>query len=251
MNPNLLLETARAAALEAGKAMRERAGGDLAVNEAHQHDIKIQLDVDLQKMIEARVLGAFPNHAVLGEEGGEGSGGKGYEWVIDPIDGTVNLFYGIPHFCTSIACRLDGEEVCGVVYDPMRDECFTAAKGCGAFCNGKPLKASARSRLDEAILSVGFSKGPDAVGKALEVYQYYVTRVRKMRAMGSAALDMVYIAAGRFDAYIEQGIKIWDIAAGRLILEEAGGKVDLTPKSGQKHHYHICAWNGKLELPVR
>jgi myo-inositol-1(or 4)-monophosphatase len=251
MNTEQLLETARKAALQAGQAMRERVGGDLAVNEAHQHDIKIQLDVDLQKMIENHLLGAFPDHAILGEEGGEGSDGKGYEWIVDPIDGTVNLFYGIPHFCTSIACRVDGETVCGVIYDPMRDECFWAAKGSGAFCNGKPIRASPRVKLEESILSVGFSKGPDAVGKALEVYHYYVTKVRKMRAMGSAALDMAYIASGRYDGYIEQGIKIWDIAAGQLILEEAGGKVDLTPKPGAKHHYHICAWNGCLDLPVR
>ena len=240
---------AEEAARKAGKLIRSHCGTDVVVNESHHHDLKIQLDVDTQKLLEAAILGAFPGHAILGEEGGSGSEGRGSEWILDPIDGTVNLAYGLPHFCVSIAYREDGVTRVGVIYDPMRDELFSAVLGGGAFLNGRPIRASRRAKLEEGILALGFSKSAESVEKCLELYQFYARRARKLRAMGSAALDMAYIASGRIDAYIEQGIKIWDIAAGQLLLEEAGGKVVLTPKS-EPHHYHIKAWNGAMDLPV-
>ena len=245
-----LLKTAREASLKAGATLREGFGADVVVNEAHHHDLKIQLDVDTQALITQCILSAFPTHKILGEEGGEGSGGRGYEWILDPIDGTVNLAYGIPHFCVSVACRLDGVTMVGVIYDPMRDELFEAVKGGGARLNGKSIHVSTRSKIEEAIMAIGFSKNLDNIEKCLSLYQYYARRARKLRAMGSAALDMAYIAAGRMDAYMEQGIKIWDIAAGHLILEEAGGRIDLIPRS-EPHQYQIYAWNGRLELPER
>ncbi|MDX6766540.1 MAG: inositol monophosphatase family protein [Candidatus Methylacidiphilales bacterium] len=240
---------AESAAREAGQLIRSQCGSDVVVNESHHHDLKIQLDVETQQLLEKRILEAFPNHAILGEEGGSGSGGSGAEWILDPIDGTVNLAYGLPHFCVSIAFRQEGVTQVGVVYDPMRDECFSATKGGGAMCNGRAIRASRRERLDEGILALGFSKSAESVEKCLELYQFYGRRARKLRAMGSAALDMAYIAAGRMDAYIEQGIKIWDIAAGQLLLEEAGGRVVLTPRD-EPHHYHIKAWNGVMDLPM-
>ena len=247
---DLLLVTARDAALRAGASLREGFGSEVVVNESHHHDLKIQLDVDTQALLTRSILSVFPEHQILGEEGGEGSGGSGYEWILDPIDGTVNLAYGIPHFCVSVACRLDDEILVGVIYDPMRNELFEAARGSGARLNGKTIHASQRTKIEEAIMALGFSKSADSIEKCLEMYQHYARRARKLRAMGSAALDMAYIASGRLDAYIEQGIKIWDIAAGQIILEEAGGKIDLTPRD-EPHHYHICAWNGLLELKQR
>jgi len=244
-----ILSAAADAARKAGAHIRAHCGTDIQVNEAHHHDLKIQLDVDTQQLLEHAILSRFPGHAILGEEGGEGSGGADGEWILDPIDGTVNLAYGIPHFCVSIAYREGGTVQAGVVYDPMRDELFTAARGLGAFCNGRPIRASRRDRLEEGILALGFSKSAESVEKCLELYQYYARRARKLRAMGSAALDMAYIAAGRLDAYIEQGIKIWDIAAGQVLLEEAGGKVELTPRA-EPHHFHIKAWNGCMDLPI-
>lgn len=245
-----ILATASEAARRAGAHIRAHCGTDLQVNEAHHHDLKIQLDVDTQRLLEASILGVFPGHAILGEEGGEGSGGAAGEWILDPIDGTVNLAYGIPHFCVSIAYREGGLVQAGVVYDPMRDELFSAGRGRGAWCNGRPIRASRREKLEEGILALGFSKSAESVEKCLELYQFYARRARKLRAMGSAALDMAYIAAGRIDAYIEQGIKIWDIAAGQVLLEEAGGKVELTPRA-EPHHYHIKAWNGRMDLPLK
>lgn len=243
------MRTAQKAALSAGsfilKAIQSK---KIVANHIHDHDIKIQLDVDTQALLTKMICKDFPDHAILGEEGGEGSKGKSYEWILDPIDGTVNLFYGIPHFCISIACRYENKILVGVILDPVRRECFHAIAGKGAFLNGKRIHVSQRSKLGEAILALGFSKGKDSIDKCLELYQFYGPRARKLRAMGSAALDMAYIAAGRIDAYIEQGIKIWDIAAGMLILEEAGGKIKLMAKK-QLHHYHICASNGRIKLP--
>jgi myo-inositol-1(or 4)-monophosphatase len=244
-----ILDVAQSAAREAGALIRRHCGTEVVVNESHHHDLKIQLDVDTQALLEKTILGAFPGHAILGEEGGSGSSGRGSEWILDPIDGTVNLAYGLPHFCVSIAYRMDGMTQVGVIYDPMRDECFHALRGQGAFCNGRPIRASRREKLEEGILALGFSKSAESVEKCLELYQFYARRARKLRAMGSAALDMAYIASGRIDAYIEQGIKIWDIAAGQLILEEAGGKVVLTPRN-EPHHFHIKAWNGVMDLPM-
>ncbi len=245
-----LLETARQSALSAGALLRERFGTQLVVNEASHHDLKIQLDVDIQNLLTREIQSAFPEHLILGEEGGEGSGGRGYEWILDPIDGTVNLAYGIPHFCVSVACRLDDKILAGVIYDPMRNELFEAVRGGGAKLNAASIHVSDRTKIEEAILALGFSKSSESVEKCLELYQHYARKARKLRAMGSAALDMAYIASGRLDAYIEQGIKIWDIAAGLVILEEAGGKVELTPRSEQ-HHYHVCASNGLLDLKFR
>lgn len=235
-------------AREAGQRLAKAVHGTQEVNEETQHDVKIQLDVDTQEQIEKQLLSHFSDHHILGEEGGGGNGGKGIEWIIDPIDGTVNLVYGIPHFCVSIGCRVEGEYVLGVVYDPNRDECFTAVRGHGAFCNGRPIRVSSRTNLDKAILSLGFSKSSEAVEHCLELVRFYAVRVRKLRAMGSAALDMAYVAAGRFDAYIEQGISAWDIAAGKVLIEEAGGQVDLVPRE-EREKFRIKAWNGKMELP--
>lgn len=249
IEPDKLLEVAKSAALKAGdfilKVMESK---ELEVAQEHDHDIKIKLDSDTQDLLTKLICKEFPDHAILGEEGGEGSDGEGYEWILDPIDGTVNLFYGIPHFCISIACRYHGDIQAGVIWDPSRKECFHAIHGGGAYLNDKQIHVSKRKHLNEAILALGFSKGKETVAKCLELYQFYGPRSRKLRAMGSAALDMAYIAAGRMEAYIEQGIKIWDIAAGMLILQEAGGKIVLTPWK-EKHHYHICASNGLIDLP--
>ncbi|MDR1304010.1 MAG: inositol monophosphatase [Verrucomicrobiales bacterium] len=251
MNLTLLLQTAEAAARLAGAALKKAFGGEVVVNEARHHDLKIQLDKDTQALLVEFLLRQFPASAILGEEGGAGSGGRGVEWILDPIDGTVNLAYGLPHFCVSVACRVEGDLVAGAIYDPLRDELFKAAVGRGATLNGKTITVSGRAKLEEAIMAIGFSKTAQAVEKCLELQQYYARRARKLRALGSAALDLAYIAAGRMDAYLEQSIQIWDIAAGVVILREAGGKIDLAPLPGRPNVYHACAWNGVLELPRR
>lgn len=170
-----------------------------------------------------------------------------YEWVVDPIDGTVNLFYGIPHYAVSIACRLDGRTLAGVIYDPNRDELFASHAGGGSTLNGQSIHVAKRTDLKEAILALGFSKGKTTIRKCLDLYHHYGEKVRKLRAMGSAALDLAYVASGRLDAYIEQGVSLWDVAAGALLVEEAGGQVRMSPGE-PAGKIHLVASNGRIPL---
>ena len=248
-SPESLRSTAERVARNAGMAPRKAKEESLQVDAAEQHDIKLELDRRIQEQIRKEILRVFSDHGFLGEEGGESAHAGQYEWVVDPIDGTVNLFYGIPHYAVSIACRLDGRTLAGVIYDPNRDEMFTTHAGGGSFCNGKPIRVTHRTKLDEAILALGFSKGKTTIQKCLELYHHYGEKVRKLRAMGSAALDLAYVASGRLDAYIEQGVSIWDVAAGALLVEEAGGQVRISPgePSGK---IHLVASNGRIPLDM-
>jgi myo-inositol-1(or 4)-monophosphatase len=227
------------------------------VNEAHQHDIKLELDVRSQKLIERGLARAFPDVAVLGEEGESNADDAPARWVIDPIDGTVNFAYSIPHACISIALQIRNAAkpgpnvhpdalyttVTGLIYDPFVDEMFTAIKGAGARLNGRRISVSKRSDPKESIVSIGFAKEKRTVEAMTPVLAHMLGRVRKIRMMGAAALAMAYVSCGRFDAYLESGLRLWDIAAGGLILEEAGGEFWNKPLPGA-HYYEIAANNG-------
>ena len=173
-----------------------------------------------------------------------------HQWVVDPLDGTVNYFYGIPHFCVSIAFRFQGEIIAGVIYDPMRDEIWCGQKGEKPRLNGHHFRVSERTEAAEAVISIGLSKTDELIDANLPLLDEMVHRVRKCRVFGSAALDMAYVACGRFDAYIERGISLWDIAAGWLLIETAGGKVDLRPRKDLKDKYSIIASNGVIDLKL-
>jgi myo-inositol-1(or 4)-monophosphatase len=254
------LATAVQAARAAGALMRRNDHAVKKVNQQSRHDIKLELDVRCQKLIEGTLLAALPHSAVFGEEGLAGHDGANVRWVVDPIDGTVNFAYGVPHACVSIALQERASEteefvtVLGVVYDPFCDELWTGQLGGKAMLNGRPIQASRRADLAEAIVAIGFSKDAASLRENLPVFNALVGRVRKMRMMGAAALSLAYVAAGRFDAYIESGVQLWDIAAAGLILECAGGEfwretVDGGPK------YRMVANNGllrrKLETVAR
>ena len=152
------LETATVAARAAGKLLRENFGGILNVNEFAAHDIKLELDERAQALITQIILERHPGHAILGEEGNAGTPGSDFEWIVDPLDGTVNYFYGIPHFCVSVAVRQKEEILAGVVYDPMREELFATERGGAATLNGRPIAVSTREKLGDAIVSVGLAK---------------------------------------------------------------------------------------------
>ena len=194
------------------------------------------------------MLGHFPEHALYGEEGIVGDQSSDHQWVVDPLDGTVNYFYGIPHFCTSIALRFRGEVIVGVIYDPIRDEMWSGEKGTAPLLNGKEFRVSQRADLAEAVLSVGLSKTGATIAAGLPLLQEMVHRVRKCRMLGSAALDMAYVACGRLDAYIEQGISLWDIAAGWLLVEGAGGRVEMEARTDLPDKFSVIASNGLLDL---
>jgi myo-inositol-1(or 4)-monophosphatase len=244
-----LLTVAIEAARAAGRIQRENFGSELHVNELQKHDIKLELDVRCQQVITDILLGAFPDHKILGEEGNAGGEGE-VEWIVDPIDGTVNYFYSIPHFCVSIAARnrLTHESLLGVIYDPMQDELWTVARGVAPTLNGKPIGVSRRSELSHAVVTVGFSKSKEALDLGFERYKRIAYDVRKTRMLGSAALAMAYIACGRLDAYVEEQISLWDIAAGHMLVEAAGGKVMMQPSTTKKGTMFICAWNGTLPI---
>jgi myo-inositol-1(or 4)-monophosphatase len=242
------LELATHAALEAGKFLRLNFGSDVKVDETTDHDIKLALDKESQDLITTILLGARPSDALYGEEGIAGNQDSDRQWIVDPIDGTVNFFYGIPHFCVSIALRVAGEIVVGVIHDPMVGETWTVEKGQPAYLNGRPIQASKRETLAEAILFVGCGKDEEALRTGIERFHRASLRARKMRMMGSAALGMAYIACGRLDAYIESRISLWDIAAGQLLVETVGGSVELTAVSGYADAWSIVASNGRIPL---
>ena len=235
------------------------------VTQQHQHDIKLELDVRCQRTIECILRSAYPGFSLLGEEGVWGDQQAEHRWVVDPIDGTVNFAYGIPHACVSIALQSrrarsasqtrkafseDYETLVGAVYDPFCEELWTAIRGRSARLNGRLIRVSRRTQLREAIVSVGFAKHSHTLERTLPVLNYLIHKVRKVRIMGAAALSMVYVASGRFDAYLEAGIRIWDIAAGGLILECAGGEFWRRPLAGE-HTYEIIANNGVLRRKLQ
>ncbi len=242
------LNLAMRAAREAGALLRSQFESDLSVDELHDHDIKLALDVESQKLIESRILEAFPSHAIYGEEGIAGDQNSDTQWIVDPIDGTVNYFYGIPHFCVSIAMRRGGELKVGAIYDPMMDEMFAVDFEGPATRNGKPVQPSNRASLSEAVVTIGFSKSKEAIDAGLGRYREVAHRVRKTRMMGSAALALAYIACGRLDAYIEEMISIWDIAAGQLMVERGGGIVTLVTSELNADKSGIISSNGRLDL---
>lgn len=243
------------AARLAGALMRRNWSSVKIINEQSQHDIKLELDVRCQKLIERTLLRAFPDSAILGEEGVAGNKDAAFRWVVDPIDGTVNFTYGVPHACVSIALqqKLAPDKpyvtVLGVVLDPFCDELWTGVVGGPARLNGKIIHASKRKNLEEAIVAIGFSKTEKSLNENLPVFNLLVRRVRKIRMMGAAALSLAYVASGRFDAYIESGISLWDIAAAGLILECAGGEFWHQP-NGEPGQYRMIANNGFLRAKL-
>jgi myo-inositol-1(or 4)-monophosphatase len=262
---NTALAEASTAALTAGNLMRKHLRSTKKINVESRHDIKLELDVRCQALIERRLHRAFLGVAILGEEGTLGDPQSECRWVVDPIDGTVNFSYGIPHSCVSIALQVRRntptqpfrsprfighadalyETVVGVVYDPFCNELWTATRGSRARLNGIPISASRRAVLAEAIVAIGFAKERHTLQRMIPTLNSLLHRVRKIRIMGAAALSLVYVASGRMDAYLEYGLRLWDIAAGGLILERAGGDYFHEPVTG-KHRYRLLANNGRL-----
>ncbi len=240
------LEIATAAARRAGGFLRSHAGSRLIVNAASAHDIKLELDVQAQEMIFGDILTAFPDHALFGEEGIGGNVSSDHQWVVDPLDGTVNFFYGIPHWCVSIAMRRAAKIVTGVIFDPNTNELWSYDESDGVpRLNGERIHVSARTELHDSVVIVGLSRTSAAKAAAMPIMLRMIDEARKCRFMGSAALAMAYVASGRIDAYIEPGISLWDVAAGIPLVEAAGGVVRLTERGGNEA-FSIVAMNPSL-----
>lgn len=227
-DPADLLELARATALEAGRlvgaAHREQVV--VAATKSSPTDVVTATDVASETLIRARVLDARPGDGFVGEEGDDIASSSGVVWVADPIDGTVNFLYGIPQFAVSLAAQVDGETVAGVVHNPMSGETFTATRGGGAWLDGQRLEGSGCADIAQALIATGYSyEVAVRAAQSTEVARL-LPRVRDIRRLGSAALDLCFVAAGRCDGYVERGLHAWDLAAGKLIVEEAGGRVE-------------------------
>ena len=244
------LDAAMQAARKAGDLLRTHFHQPRHVNAKEKHDIKLEIDVQSQELITQALLKNFPNHALYGEEGIVGDQTSEFQWVVDPLDGTVNYFYGIPHFCISIALRCQSEIIVGVIYDPMRDEIWTVQKGGEPKLNGRVCRVSERTELRDAIVTVGLSKTDATIESGMPLLQSMVRKARKCRLMGSAALEMAYLACGRIDVYIEHGISLWDIAAGWILVESAGGVVEMKLRTDMKDKYNIVASSGRIALPL-
>lgn len=242
-----LTEAQRIARL-AGAFLKQHFLQNQQVDEEFAHDLKLAIDKQTQSLIERELQAAFPSHCILGEEGSAAGADATYEWIVDPLDGTVNYFYGLPLFCVSLALRVNGEVVLGCVYDPMQDECFTAVKGGSAQCNGRPLRVSERSEMRQAVVFIGHGRHDGSGEEGIRRFAHVSAQVRKIRILGTAALAISYIAAGRLDAYIENRIHLWDFAAAGFILKSAGGTLEFTPENEAGVTGAVIAWNGRLPI---
>jgi myo-inositol-1(or 4)-monophosphatase len=255
-------KTAVQAAKAAGKLMLANWHAPKRVNSALAHDIKLELDVRSQKLIEKILRGAFPQISVLGEEGCSGDANSEYRWVVDPIDGTVNYARGMPHAAVSIALQVRSpkskvkshppsshQTILGVIYEPFTGELWTAMRGGPTRLNGRIVRVSQRAKVDESIIALGFSKSKLNLEKSLPHVTRLSRRALKVRIMGSAAIELAYVACGRLDAYIERTINLWDIAAGALMVECSGGEFYARPAPGGK--FRMCADNGLLRRKLQ
>ena len=254
-----LLATAVKAAHAAGDIMRRNRLVSKKINEVTQRDIKLELDVRCQRKIESMLSKAHPEIAVLGEEENAGDVESELRWVVDPIDGTVNFTYGIPHACVSIALQQrlakrnkygeNYETIIGAVYDPFVEELWSAIRGQAAKLNGKRIHVN-DGPLKEAMLSIGFAKDKKTMDYMIPYFNKLALKIRKPRMMGSATLALTYVACGRFHGYIESKVRLWDIAAGGLILECAGGEFWRMPRRKGEYAYTVVATNGKIRKQI-
>lgn len=255
-------------AVEAGKIQTRKFRKNLTIQWKGVTDPVTEVDKAAEKLIVAGIRKAFPSHAIVGEEGGAqgpAQDGAPFVWVIDPLDGTVNYSHGLPTFAVSIGVwerglrprqgklwdAAYGTPLIGVVHAPALGETFVAERGKGAFCNGKRIRVSKQAKPLEAVLASGFSYHARTDGENVREWMEVLTKFQAIRRMGSAALDLCFCAAGRFDGFWEYGLKAWDVAAGGLILQEAGGVVtNIAGKPYQMGKPGIVGTNGRLQKPL-
>jgi myo-inositol-1(or 4)-monophosphatase len=225
-NP-LFLTTAVEAVVRAGDLQMARFGQQIQVDKKGAIDLVTEVDLEVERMFRALIGERFPDHEILAEEmGGAHAVPPGPCWVFDPIDGTTNYAHGLPIFCASLALEIDGVPELAAVYDPNRRELFTAERGGGARLNGRPLRVSSAARLVDAMLVTGFPYDVHSrVAEIVGLFGAFVAQARAVRRLGSAAIDLCWVAAGRMDGFWESDLKPWDIAGGALIVSEAGGQV--------------------------
>jgi myo-inositol-1(or 4)-monophosphatase len=253
--PPIYLATAIEAVLRAGEVQMRQFGGAMQVDKKGAIDLVTNIDIEVERGFRAMIAERFPDHVVLGEEfvqAGQREAVPRFCWVFDPVDGTTNYAHGLPIFCSSLALEIDGDPVAAAVYDPTRRELFTAERGHGAWLNGRPIRVSSADALIDALLVTGF---PYTVqqdpGELVGLFGEFLKTSRAVRRLGSAALDLCYVAAGRFEAFWEQKLNPWDISAGALLVQEAGGRVtDSAGGAFSSRTGSIVASNGRIHDAV-
>jgi myo-inositol-1(or 4)-monophosphatase len=251
MTPNLKI--AVQAAKKAGSIQKTHYGRVRNIQYKSKNKLNLVTEVDHQceKAVLSLLRKKFPTHNLWGEESGRGSGNSEFTWFVDPLDGTTNYAHSYPFFCCSVALVKNGQPLLGVIYDALRDECFTAEKGKGAFLNGKKLKVSATRTLEESLLCTGFAYAVRETHYNLDNFKRFVLTAQGVRRDGSAAMNLAYVAAGRFDGFWERGIQAWDMAAGVLMVTEAGGKVtDISGKPFALMAQNALASNRKIHRQI-
>lgn len=227
MHQHPFINIATQAAIAAGKLIiRHFDRLDLVkVEQKSTHDFVSEVDIAAEETIIRTIKTAYPHHGILAEESGQQNPHSDHQWIIDPIDGTFNFLHGLPHFCISIALSIKGKIEHGVIFDPIRHEIFTATRGRGAYLNNKRIRVSAQAQLSNALIGSNLPHGNDTTlyQDYLKVFNACLPVCARMRNTGSAALDLAYVACGRFDGYWARGLRLWDIAAGTVLVFEAGG----------------------------
>jgi myo-inositol-1(or 4)-monophosphatase len=251
----LFLATATEIVLKAGAIQLQRRNTGFRVDKKGAIDLVTEVDLECERMCRALLAERFPDHDVLAEEMGASARARtpsAYRWVFDPLDGTTNYAHGLPIYCSSLALEVNGQQEVAAIFDPTRNELFTAERGQGARLNGDPLQVSTTDQLLDSLLVTGFPYTVHAdVGDLVALFGAFLGRSRAVRRLGSAALDLCYVAAGRFEGFYEQKLNPWDVAAGALIVEEAGGRV--TGMNGEPFDAaagHIVASNGRVHDDV-
>ncbi len=242
------LDLAIHAAKESGAIQQEWLGKDKKVELKGEINLVTEVDRICEQRIVEIIKKTFPEHNILTEETPMPEGSSSYRWIIDPLDGTTNYAHGYPFFCTSIALELEGRVVLGAIYDPLLDELFTAQQGQGAFLNGERIVVSKTERLTNALICTGFPYDlRESPVNNVDHFNNFIMEAQAVRRDGAAALDLCYVAAGRFDGFWELKLNPWDVAAGKLLVEEAGGLVtDFGGGSLNVYDQEILATNGRI-----